>query len=421
MALSQYQKDKLDRTLLDILTKKVDEDNHDFDFNALTLMVYKENYAFYNDIYNNTKNLKTTFNSALQRLMHNNLIKFEYCRDDCSITLLGSQVCLITDKQGIRKEKNRLYFDCLPNNIYYDFSIGDFNEPEKVAKARGYNPGFYSPNFREMLKYEWLFNYFHSIEGIRNLYFDLPQSAYEKMPAGLYNEIKDCDDDYETKKAFIDFYFVSKYGKYGKLVKNLVIDHTGYRTHTDYFLTHYSPEKIITLYKNELLSGDIPDEDILFELFEAFHCVHSNVDNKIEIDFNRGINYNLELLENVKDREKNNAIEKNLRKLNFINDFISDEYIVKVPQTVQEKFEEGKMQNNCVGYYYDDSIMNGKNLIYFIRHKENPNKSYITCRYNINTKKTAEYRLKNNYSVKDTKAIQLIEELDKMITKGLGV
>ena len=37
--------------------------------------------------------------------------------------------------------------------------------------------------------------------------------------------------------------------------------------------------------------------------------------------------------------------------------------------------------------------------VYFLRKKNKPNKSYITCRYNIPAEETIEYRRKNNINV----------------------
>ena len=54
--------------------------------------------------------------------------------------------------------------------------------------------------------------------------------------------------------------------------------------------------------------------------------------------------------------------------------------------------DEGIQQNNCVGYYYNDSIERGDNCIFFLRKKDKPEKSYITCRYNIE-KQELEYKI----------------------------
>lgn len=67
--------------------------------------------------------------------------------------------------------------------------------------------------------------------------------------------------------------------------------------------------------------------------------------------------------------------------------------------TVLQKYihiDEGKQQNNCVGSFYNDNILCGRDYIYFIRRKDNPKKSVATARYNVNAGKTIELKEKNN-------------------------
>ena len=95
------------------------------------------------------------------------------------------------------------------------------------------------------------------------------------------------------------------------------------------------------------------------------------------------------------------------------------EYIVVVPQSAEEKADEGKQQNNCVGHYYDDSILANHDLIYFLRKVSNPKKSYMTCRYHIQWEETAEFRLKNNDSVRDEREVAIIRQIDEIIKANL--
>ena len=54
-----------------------------------------------------------------------------------------------------------------------------------------------------------------------------------------------------------------------------------------------------------------------------------------------------------------------------------NDYIVKFPSSEKELIEEGNMQHNCVGSY-DRHILAGRCIIFFIRKKDAPEKSYIT-------------------------------------------
>ena len=136
---------------------------------------------------------------------------------------------------------------------------------------------------------------------------------------------------------------------------------------------------------------------------------------KAALDTNRDFKHNIDILNNYINRERNNKILATENKYREIETLSNDEYIIIVPKSMEDFTKEGKMQNNCVGYYYHDSIADGENFVYFIRKKKKPEKSYITCRYNMNAKETREYRTVNNNGVGDEKAIELIHTIDKMI------
>ena len=422
MALTKYQKEHLDSLIEKSLARKVTEDNQVFNYKDLIDILSDEYSNFFTEIKNSTKNINTTLSSAISRIRMSRYahIKLDY-NTDYSFILISNNVIMLTNAPGMKKDKNRLYFDCLPENVYYDFSKGDFNESERVAKAKGYNPVFNSPDFRNMLKYEWIFNYINDMCLIRTLNYALGESALAKMPAGLYNEIKDyLDNASAIKDIMIDFYYKSKFGKFYKMIRTLCLNRSSCKTFIEYFFNQYSGDKLMMLCKNSLLNGEFYINETLSELFEDFYTIRTTIDEEYDIDFNRDITYNLELLETLKEKEKNAIIESNLRKLNFINDMITGDYIVKVPQTIIEKLEEGKMQNNCVGYYYDNSIMSGNDFIYFIRKKDNPEKSLVTCRYNALSKRTVEFKAKNNSPVNNNEVIDFINAIDEIIRNNLG-
>jgi hypothetical protein len=70
-----------------------------------------------------------------------------------------------------------------------------------------------------------------------------------------------------------------------------------------------------------------------------------------------------------------------------------------------------------VGSFYDDSILQGRNAIYFIRKKENPNHSYITCRYNYQERNTVEARKVNNSSIRNDNEWEMIRNISKIINE----
>lgn len=143
-------------------------------------------------------------------------------------------------------------------------------------------------------------------------------------------------------------------------------------------------------------------------------------DNWVEnLDGNRDFLYNIHVCKEQGDKERNDKILANEKKICSIAEIQHDDFVVIVPLTMEEFTREGQMQNNCVGSYYHDSIAAGDDLIYFIRKKKNPNRSYITNRYNTNCNSTVETRMINNKDNNDKKALELIEIIDKRITELL--
>ena len=149
-----------------------------------------------------------------------------------------------------------------------------------------------------------------------------------------------------------------------------------------------------------------------------FFNIISSFDNwENYVDTNRGFTYNVQLLKDIRDKERNEKIIENQKKIKQIETLSNDTYTIIVPVTMEEFTDEGKQQNNCVGHYYHNSIAKGDNLIYFIRKTANPKHSYITNRYNVTGYKprTVETRTVNNNSNNDKDALDLIEKIDKMI------
>lgn len=137
------------------------------------------------------------------------------------------------------------------------------------------------------------------------------------------------------------------------------------------------------------------------------------------LDGNRDFHYNVKTCEEQRDKERNDKILANEEKIRSITEIQSDDFVIIVPSTIDDFTKEGQMQNNCVGSYYHDSIAAGDNLIYFIRKKASPNHSYITNRYSTCCDRTVETRMINNRDNNDSKALALIEIIDKKITELL--
>lgn len=90
------------------------------------------------------------------------------------------------------------------------------------------------------------------------------------------------------------------------------------------------------------------------------------------VDTNRNFNYNIKLMKTIKDKETEVKIASRQQIIKEIEKLSNDTLKVIVPTTLKEFTEEGKMQNNCVGHYYHDSIIRGENFIYFIEKQKHP-------------------------------------------------
>lgn len=140
-------------------------------------------------------------------------------------------------------------------------------------------------------------------------------------------------------------------------------------------------------------------------------------ENKKLLNTNRTVSQNYRIIEQ-QEFVGNKAFENTLRKLNFLNGKCFDDYVVVVPQNVMDLVDEGIQQNNCVGYYYNDSIENGDNCIFFLRKKDKPEKSYITCRYFVDNKKVVEARYKNNHDI-DSADEDIVYRINDFINDNL--
>lgn len=138
------------------------------------------------------------------------------------------------------------------------------------------------------------------------------------------------------------------------------------------------------------------------------------------LDGNRDFRHNIKTFEYARDRERNEKILANEAKIKGIEQLSNDEFVIIVPSDIEQFTQEGKMQNNCVGSYYHDSMARGRDLIYFIRYTATPNKSYITNRFNIYDRQTVESRTKNNDYNNDSKARELIRRIDEKIRELLS-
>lgn len=323
-----------------------------------------------------------------------------------------------SDNSSFKKEKNILTFGCY-EGLTYNFITKEFSIP--LDEFRNVDR-IITQSFQKMLKYEWVFNYVTDTYEI-GYFCDLPEQFYKEMPKGLYDYLKNNDFTL-TAKTLQKYQLSILFGKYANFVYNVFIN--TYNRHSIETIIKYNElcpfNKFEKFCRNDLINGDFGwlNASGIRDFYDRLYKVSDNpYFNTLVLDENRGLEHNFDLIKNVSEYEKNLKLSEKMKTLNFINGKVFDKYIVVVPQSQEEKVAEGKMQNNCVGYYYDDSIIEGRNLIYFIRKTDTPNKSYITCRYNLRDKDTVEYRKVNNSDVDNDEEIGLVEKISEIITENL--
>jgi len=328
---------------------------------------------------------------------------------------------ILTDDNTFKKERNILTFGC-NKELTYNFITGEFSfDFHKDCKKVGYRCNFllhYTNYIEEMLKYEWLFNYCDNLMTIVAIKENCSEDMYKTMPKDF---IKNFGNEV-TYHNLQEAYYCIKYGKYYKIATKL----RDYCCNSDMEAIEFMFENnggfgsYITLVKNSVLNGDFVDySSRCVDLARIYQKVIKEKNISYTLDLNRDFNHNYEQLEILANKEKYEALAKKLQRLNFINGMTFNEYIVVVPQNAEEKADEGKQQNNCVGHFYDDDILADHDLIYFLRKVKNPKESYMTCRYHIPSSETAEYRLKNNATVRDSREIAILKKIDEIIKTKL--
>ena len=147
-------------------------------------------------------------------------------------------------------------------------------------------------------------------------------------------------------------------------------------------------KQVITAMGDSSAFGDIVGDGACLNCFKAlFPCIKNTART-----FNR-------IFDIYDDALNFLRLYKEVAEILPIESLFNEDFIVVVPKKIEDFTDEGRQQHNCVGYYYHDSIVDGKNLIYFLRKKDNPTHSFVTCRYNLGYRETTEYRMFDNTDV----------------------
>ena len=122
------------------------------------------------------------------------------------------------------------------------------------------------------------------------------------------------------------------------------------------------------------------------------------------------------------DKIKNQHCNETIAKYNSKSfAYENDKFIVIVPQTIEELIAEGNAQHNCVGEYwtraYGNDIENGimSRGVVFIRRKDNPSESYITCDFRLDDKYICQYLGQYNHCISDDDALTFGKEYQQYL------
>lgn len=360
-----------------------------------------------------TKVLKTLLNTTDGKV----LLQLNYNYLDSPITYKYQDWTNLVNLSFVKKEKNLLYFNATSilnpkqiDTITFDFITHTFNKElplEDITEEGNYHD---RNLYENILTYiddtpEWIFTYTDNIATINsfiNNYHTILDTDVKQMlkecPKGLINYLRDFNRKF-------DYYNTYEY----VLKKNL--SNFGYYIYKTYKAT-FSYKEISLFTKNKKLLKEVIHNswdrgDFPANLSKLIRVFIDNISNKVTLDTLFSLLTESDDIESFREKcfdEVNKELYKRLAnkliELNFINNInIDDEHIVIVPQSIKDLQEEGNQQHNCVGHYYNNSIIDGVNKIYFIRKKDNPNVSFITCRYNIEKKNTVEARGFCNHSL----------------------
>ena len=210
------------------------------------------------------------------------------------------------------------------------------------------------------------------------------------LPKGYINFCKDNGlmIDYRSSMEF-RLYQATKQG-YTKdelefINRYFILEHHLYEFILDVFETapHDFAKTILHIIRNTVNDSAYVNDWTWRHFIQNLYCNNeAYIDGYKEyLDKDRDADFNLKQFEAFCDVVQNQGLEITLSRIKSIANIETEHLCIKVPLGIADLKQEGEQQKNCVGYHYNASIKEGKNFIYFIRRKDNPDKSYITCRY----------------------------------------
>ena len=333
---------------------------------------------------------------------------------------------------GYKKIKNMLYFENEENILfYYDFSTRKTNIPAINTDYLTFADSTTRIVYKYATRYiiepaysikEWIFSYPELWE--KTFTGDTLCIQFD-CPVGYINFLK--SNNLRINKTSYDLFKLYSFFPNNKLIlaKNwMPVINVLNEAKKQYLFTHpilfsLIQKIVMTSAKNfELFSHPT---DSISQIIYYCMTLKAEENNFSILNSNRGLTYNEKSLAETYENRADEVLATNLQKINDINHYQIADYEIIVPQSIEDLNSESKQQNNCVNYYYNNSIRAGENYIYFLRKKTNPNESYMTCRFNVINKATIEFFYKNNRRVESKKEIEILKQIDEKIRQILSI
>jgi len=414
MGLNNYEKKELDNMLKEIISKVND-------FTTTDVALFSMSHCKQLD-YSSVN--ASAIKASLERLQVEYKVQypspirwiFDHDPNKKSLHEIVKDMVVVNPYRSFYKNKNILNFEAQNIHMIRRFSYDFITKENDFGNYRmTVDCGFNS--FDDIIKlfdYEWIFNYATSFTEVKSIIEELKSNNFDPkvMPKNFsrYLDIHGRNWRIAISRCQVD----RDYSNYSAKERGFIFQCLDIRNNYKNMVDILPPSQLLKVIENticfERLNGI---SQLLRDLIDVVDDLRQE-ELEFTLDTNRTLGVNIRNAENLLENLRNKELSAQLQKLNFINTHKLDGYIVIVPQNQAEKIDEGRQQNNCVGYYYDGSILEGRNYIYFIRKIGSPDKSYLTCRFNKEQGATVEARYRNNVNISSVD-VPMIETIDEII------
>lgn len=414
MGLSYYEKRELDNMLKTIVAKVNDFTTADVALFSMSCGLKQLDHSSVN---------ASAIKASLERLQveykvqYPSPIKYIFDHDPNKKSLheIVKDMVVVNPYRSFYKDKNILHFEARNMNMTKKFSYDFITKENDFGNYRMTVDCCFN-SFDDIIKlfdYEWIFNYVTSFVDVKSIIEELKSNNFDPkvMPKNFsrYLDIYGGNWRIAISRCQVD----RDYSNYSAKERGFIFQCLDIRNNYKNMVDILPPSQLLKLIENTICFDRLNYTSQLRDLIDAVEDLQ-NEELEFTLDTNRTLEVNVRNAENLLENHRNKELNAQLQKLNFINAHKLDGYVVIVPQNQAEKIDEGRQQNNCVGYYYDESILDGRNYIYFVRKIGSPDKSYLTCRFNKEQGATVEARYRNNVSISSVDT-PMIKAIDKII------